>query len=72
MKPNFKCPKCKSKQAMGKHLHSVWTCPSCHYSLVPSKEMARTGHAPYRKNFMDAGRPPRKPFNRNKVIQNAR
>lgn len=41
MKPNFRCPKCKTEQSIGKRLHAQWTCPHCHKSIVPTRERVR-------------------------------
>lgn len=48
MKPNFKCPKCKKKVAVGKKLHASYTCPNCHYSMVLTREDVQRGWKPYR------------------------
>ena len=34
MKKNFRCPKCKTMQKVGKRLHSSWTCPKCLNTIV--------------------------------------
>ena len=52
MKTNFKCPKCKTQQRIGKRLHGKWTCPNCHNSIVPTREIVMLGYVPFRKNRM--------------------
>ena len=52
MKPNFKCPKCKTMQRIGKRLHASWMCPHCHFRMVPTKELRQLGYMPFRKNAM--------------------
>lgn len=49
MKTNFKCPKCKTQQLIGRRLHAVWTCPNCQNSIVPTNRMKIDGHVPYNK-----------------------
>ena len=43
MKKNFKCPKCKTMQSVGKRLHASWQCPKCHKTLFITKEEVRRG-----------------------------
>jgi len=52
MKPNFKCPKCKTMQRIGKRLHASWMCPHCHFRMVPTKELRQLGYMPFRRNAM--------------------
>lgn len=54
MNNNFKCPKCKTKSGMGKHLHAKWTCPHCKNSIVPTRENRTLGYVPFKFNAMYA------------------
>lgn len=51
-KNNFKCPKCKTMQKIGKRLHAKWTCPHCKNTIVPTREIVLLGYVPFRKNRM--------------------
>lgn len=51
MKANFKCPRCRKMQKVGKRLHASWTCPNCHNSIVISKEVKEAGFVKYKKDF---------------------
>lgn len=52
MKSNFKCPRCKTKQKLGKHLHASWQCPHCHNTIVPNIEDKLLGYRPFKYNSM--------------------
>lgn len=69
MKPNFKCPKCKTMQCVGKRLHASWKCPKCGQALVLTKEIVQKGYMPYRKNFLYTNKPQRKFFNKSSENQ---
>lgn len=53
MKENFKCPKCKSMQRIGKRLHGYWICPKCHNTIIPNKERENFGYpiVRFKKSF---------------------
>ena len=70
MKPNFKCPKCKKKVAVGKKLHASYTCPNCHYSMVLTREDVQRGWKPYRGWFkIDGDRRPLRKFIKKPVTE---
>lgn len=54
MQRNFKCPKCKTQQSIGKKLHASWTCPKCHFKLIPTREIRALGYVPFKFNAMVA------------------
>lgn len=52
MKENFRCPRCKKMQTLGKRLHSSWTCPTCGNTIIPTREDKMTGYRPFKFNRM--------------------
>lgn len=52
MKENFKCPRCKTMQTIGKKLRAKWVCPHCHNSIVPTKQDKMLGYRPFKHNAM--------------------
>ena len=55
MKPNFQCPRCRKTIKVGKKLHSDYTCPNCHTSMLISREEKLQGHVNYKRNFLKYG-----------------
>lgn len=52
MKPNFRCPYCKTQIKVGKQLHAEYTCPNCHKQMIIREEEKTQGHVKYIKNFL--------------------
>lgn len=52
MKANFQCPRCRKKIKVGKRLHSDYTCPNCHTSMLISRDEKLQGHVNYKRNFL--------------------
>ena len=42
MKPNFECPKCHTKQRVGR-LRASWECPKCRAKMVIQRTWLRAG-----------------------------
>ena len=52
MKENFKCPRCRTMQSLGKRLHASWECPHCHNTIIPNKQDRMFGYRPFKYNSM--------------------
>lgn len=52
MKENFKCPRCKTMQTIGKKLRAKWECPHCHNTIIPTDDDRRLGYRPFKYNSM--------------------
>ena len=46
---DFKCPKCRKIQKVGKQLHASWTCPNCHFTTVLSGEDKSRGYRLFKR-----------------------
>ncbi len=52
MKENFRCPRCKRMQHLGKRLHASWQCPDCGNTIIPTKRDQMLGYRPFKYNSM--------------------